>query len=118
MFTNLFGSNLAVDIFLKKDGTTEKGCCFKIEDWGFSVHFVLGFQENSIYTYVLYKVLYKTKVLYTKWYKVFTKTDSCFQKSHEEFGQLQTGSGKSKNLRFDRLLLSKKHISSARTFYT
>ena len=118
MFTNLFGSNLAVDIFLKKDGTTEKGCCFKIEDWGFSVHFVLGFQENSIYTYVLYKVLYKTKVLYTKWYKVFTKTDSCFQKSHEEFGQLQTGSGKSKNLRFDGLLLSKKHISSARTFYT
>ena len=22
----------------------------EIEDWGFSVHFELGFQENSIYT--------------------------------------------------------------------
>ena len=94
MFTNFFGSNLAVEIFLKIDGTTQKGWCVEIEDWGFSVHFVLWFQENSIYTYVLYKVLYKTKVLYTKWCKVFTGTDSWFQKLHEEFGQLQTGSGK------------------------
>ena len=107
-----FGSNLAVEIFLKKDETSEKGWCVEIEDWGFSVHFVLGFQENCIYTYAL------AKVLYTKWCKVFIKTDSWFQKSHEEFGQLHTGSGISKNLRFDGLLLSKKYISSARTFYT
>ena len=31
--------------------------CIEIEDRGFSVHFVLGFQENSIYTYVLAKIL-------------------------------------------------------------
>ena len=39
------------DIF-EKEGTSEKGCV-EIEDWGFSLHFVLGFQENSIYTYFL-----------------------------------------------------------------
>ena len=27
----------------------QKGCV-EIEDWGFSVHFGVGFQENSIYT--------------------------------------------------------------------
>ena len=39
------------DIF-EKEGTSEKGCV-EIEDWGFSLQFVLGFQENSIYTYFL-----------------------------------------------------------------
>ena len=39
------------DIY-EKEGTSEKGCV-EIEDWGFSLHFVLGFQENSIYTYFL-----------------------------------------------------------------
>ena len=34
------------DIF-GKEGTSEKGC-IEIEDWVFSVHFVLGFQDNSI----------------------------------------------------------------------
>ena len=34
------------DIF-EKEGTSEKGCV-KIEDWGFSLYFVLEFQENSI----------------------------------------------------------------------
>ena len=97
-----FGSNLAVEIFLKKDGTSEKGWCVELEDWGFSVHFVLGFQENCIYTYAL------AKVLYTKWCKVFIKTDSWFQKSHEEFGQLQTSSEKSKKLKFTSQILSKK----------
>ena len=33
----------------KNEGALEKGCV-QIEDWGFSVHFGLGFQENSIYT--------------------------------------------------------------------
>ena len=40
-------SNLEVEIFLKKEVTLEKGCA-QIEDWVFSVHCVLGFQENSI----------------------------------------------------------------------
>ena len=39
------------DIFVK-EGTSEKGY-LEIEDWGFSLHFVLGFQENSVYTYLL-----------------------------------------------------------------
>ena len=49
----IFQANIEVqgpggwDIFEKK-GKTEKGC-IEIEDWDFSMHFVLGFQENSIY---------------------------------------------------------------------
>ena len=43
------------DIF-EKEGTSEKGCV-EIEDWGFSIHLVLGFQENSIYPYVLANIL-------------------------------------------------------------
>ena len=44
------------------------------------------------------------------------KADSWFQKSHEEFEQLQTSSGKCKKLKFDELL-SKKYILSAKTLY-
>ena len=36
------------DIF-EEEGASQKGC---LEDWGTSVHFVLGFQEN--YIYILY----------------------------------------------------------------
>ena len=37
----------------EKEGTSGKGYV-EIEDWGYcSLHFVLGFQEISIYTYVL-----------------------------------------------------------------
>ena len=46
------------------------------------------------------------------------KTNSWFRKSHEEFGQLQTGNGKSKKLKFDGILSSKKYIPSAKTLYT
>ena len=38
---------------------------------------------------------------------LYKKTDSWFQKSHEEFEKLQTSSGKSKKLKFDRLLSPK-----------
>ena len=50
--------------------------------------------------------------------QIYTKTDSRFQKSYEEFGQLQTSSGKSKNLKFNALHLSKSYIPSAKTLYT
>ena len=50
-------------------------------------------------------------------YKI-SKTDSWFQKSHEEFGQLQASSGKSKKWKFDGLFLSKKYIPLAETFCT
>ena len=43
------GSRLWVEIFLRKEGISKKGCV-EIEDWGFSVHFVLGFQGNPIHT--------------------------------------------------------------------
>ena len=33
---------------VENEGISERGCV-EIEDWGFSVHFGLGFQENSIY---------------------------------------------------------------------
>ena len=42
----LVGSDLRVEIFLKK-GNIRKGCV-EIEDLGTSVHFALGFQENSM----------------------------------------------------------------------
>ena len=40
------------------EGTSEKGCV-EIEDWGFSVPFVLGFEETPFtpYAYVFAKVL-------------------------------------------------------------
>ena len=43
---------MGLDIF-QNEGTSEKGCA-EIEDWGFSLHFGLGFQENSICTLHLY----------------------------------------------------------------
>ena len=55
--------------------------------------------------------IYVLAKIFTKWCKVYAKTDSWFQKSHEEFAQLQIRSGKSKKLKFDGLLLSKKRIS-------
>ena len=36
----------------EKEGTSEKWRV-EIEDWGTSVHFVLGFQENSVCIYTL-----------------------------------------------------------------
>ena len=45
------------------------------------------------------------------------KTDSWFQKSYEEFGKLQTSSGKSIKLKFNGLHLSKKYIPSAKILY-
>ena len=101
---------MGLDIF-ENERTSEKEYV-EIEDWGFSVHFVLGFQENSIYTLHLcfsYDI--------TKWCKVYTKADFWFQKSHERFEQLQTSSGKSKKLKFDELF-PKKCISSAKTLYS
>ena len=43
------GSNQGVEIphqYIIVEGTLEKGC-LEIKNCGFSVHFVLGFQENS-----------------------------------------------------------------------
>ena len=42
--------------------------------------------------------------------KINAKTGFCFQKSHVEFGKLQTSSGTSKKLKFDGLLFSKIYI--------
>ena len=53
----------------------------------------------------------------TKWCKIYTKTDSRFQKL-QEFGQLQTSSGKSKKLQFSGLHLSKNCIPSPKILFT
>ena len=98
--------------FWKKEGTSEK-LCTEIEDWGFSLQFIFGFEENSIDTLQL---CFSKDI--TKWCKVDTKTDCWFQNSHEEFGQLQTRSKKFKKLKFDGLLLPPKYIPSAKTLYT
>ena len=50
--------------------------------------------------------------------KVYTKVDSCFQKSHEELEKLHTSTGKSKRLKFDGVLSEKKYIPLAKIFYT
>ena len=42
-------SPVGVDNF-ENEGKSEKEC-IEIEDWGLSVHFGLGFQENSNYTW-------------------------------------------------------------------
>ena len=47
----------------------------------------------------------------TKWLKIYTKTDSRFQKLHEEFGQRQKSSGNPQKLNF------KKYIHSAKALY-
>ena len=49
---------MGLEIF-ENEKTSEKSCV-EIEDWGFSATFVLGFQENyiyTLYTYVLSKIL-------------------------------------------------------------
>ena len=46
------------------------------------------------------------------------KTGSRFQKSYEEFGKLQTSSGKFKKLKFNGLFLSKNYIPSPKTLFT
>ena len=48
LFTNLLVLTWGWDTF-EKEETSKKGCV-EIEDWGFSVHFLLEFQENSVYT--------------------------------------------------------------------
>ena len=67
------GSNLGIEIILEKREHQKKGCV-EIEDWGFSVHFVLGIQINSIYNLHLcfsYDI--------TKWCKVYTKLTPGFK---------------------------------------
>ena len=43
---------------------------------------------------------------------------SWFQKSHGKLEQLKKSCGKSKKLKFDGLLLSKKYVPSAKALYT
>ena len=42
------GSNLGVEIFLKKREHWIRKECVEIKDWGTSVYFALRFQENSM----------------------------------------------------------------------
>ena len=53
------------------------------------------------------RILIKQIIVSKMVQSLYKKTDSWFQKSHEEFGKLQTSSGKSKKLKFDGLLFPK-----------
>ena len=70
---------MGLNIF-ENEETSEKEYV-EIEDWGFSVHFVLGFQENSIYTLHLcfsYDItsLYKSWLLVSKiTWEIWTTSD-------------------------------------------
>ena len=63
-----------------------------------SIHVTQGTTPN---TSVLAKLLQNRA-------EFIQKIDPWFQKSHKGFGQVHTSSGKSKKLKFDGLLLSKK----------
>ena len=54
------GSNLGVEIFFEKEGTSEKECV-KIEDWGTSVLFALWFQENSMQSLSAFLLFFTNK---------------------------------------------------------
>ena len=105
MFTNFLVLTYRFRYFRK--GKSEKECV-EIEDWGFSVHFVLGFEENSIYTWHFY---FRQGI--AKWCKVYTEADSWFQKSHDEFKQQTVESPKSWNVIG---FYWKKYIHSAKTW--
>ena len=105
---------MANNYVFEKGGTSEKGCV-EIEDWGTSVPFVLGFQENSICT------LHFTLMSYLKDYKmlqILNKNWLLVSKITWRIGKFQTSNGKSKKLKSNGLLLSKKYIPSAKTLYT
>ena len=84
-----------------------------LEDWGFFVHFVLGFQENCMYTIHLcfsWDITTRCKV-----YKKLTPGLKMYMKTLNNFRQAME-SPKSWNSM--SLLWSKKLIPSAKTLYT
>ena len=50
------GFNLGVEIFFKKR-ESEKGT-IEIEDWSNVLHFVLGFQENSMHSLFAFLIIF------------------------------------------------------------
>ena len=74
----------------------------KIENIRKQVHWNRRFEASAFTFYWGFKKKKNTlRSRFTKWCKVYTKTDSWFQKSHGEFGKLLISSGKSKKLKFD-----------------
>ena len=100
------------DIF-EKEGKWKKGCV-NIEDWCFSVHFAMWFQENFIY--ILHLCLAKILQNGAKFIQKLTPGFKHHMRQLD-IGQLQTSSGKSKKLKFDGLLLFKKYIHMAKSLY-
>ena len=109
-FYHFVDSNLEFEIFLKKREYQKRGALkWKIEASQYTLYWGFNKISFTLYTYVLAKILQDGA-------KFIQKLDSWFQKSHDEFGQLQTSSGKSKKWKFDGLLLPKKYILSAKSF--
>ena len=67
------------------------------------MHFILYWS----FKYIIYTLHLCFSQDIAKLGKVYTKVDSCFQKSHEELEKLHTSTGKSKRLKFDGVLSEK-----------
>ena len=106
------GSSLGVEIFLKNREHQKKGALKqRIEGSLYTLY--SGFKKIpfKLYTYVLAQILQNGA-------KFIQKLTPGFKNHMRNFGQLQTCTGKSKKLKFDRLLLFKKYIPSVKTLYT
>ena len=97
-----------LDIY-EKEGTSGKGWVkWKTEASPlYFLYWVFKKITFAFYSYVLPKILLNGAM--------FIKTDSWFQRSHEELEKLEISSEKSKKLKFDGLHMSKKYIPSAKT---
>ena len=84
-----------------------------LEDWGFFVHFVLGFQENRMYTIHL---CFSWDI--TKRCKVYTKLTPGLKMHMKTLNNFRQTMESPKSWNSMSLLWSKKLIPSAKTLYT
>ena len=103
-------SNLGVEIYLKRREHQKKGA-LKIEASQYILYW--GFKKMlfKLYIYVLGKILQNGA-------KFIQKLTPDFKDHMRKLENLKKNSGKSKKLKFDGLLLSKKYILSAKIVYT
>ena len=106
--------------FLKR-GKIKK-MCIEIEGWGFSVHFVLSFQENSHFTITFTLYIYVLTKILQNYAKFIQKLTPCFKNHMSNWDNFRQalGSPKSWNLMgylCSKINLSKKYISSAEALY-
>ena len=94
------------------EGTPEKGC-IEIGHWGFFAQFVLRVEDNSIYTLHLC-----CSENIKKGYKVYTKSDSWFQKGTWGIWTTSDKQWKVQKVEVWWAFVSKKNIPPTKTLYT